>query len=133
MAVPPAWQALADEIHAWVVSNAAAARNRQSTYQANHGRYWQGVRWVVPSDGDLTAPDLSVHPTDQAGDWTAFGLTLPATMKMALRIDVYNGPYGQGWTLTTFVRLGGTMYARTWEGAGAEDRALGWRAVEVGR
>lgn len=127
MPVPAQWQALASEIEDAVTSRAAAARARQDAYFAVHGRYWQGIRWVVPVEGADGDVDFTRHPTDQAATWTDFGWTLPASLKFALSIDVYNGPQGHGWSATAYVVLGSRVYGRTWHGDGAENRAAGWR------
>jgi hypothetical protein len=108
--------------------------NRQDDYAANHGgRYWQGILTpsTPPDDGASVTPDWTRHPTDQAEAWidrfsgaNALGSSIPAQ----IRIDVYDGPLGTGYTVTLIITKGGRTYARTWS-VGPEDRALPWADV----
>jgi len=78
----------------------------QESYKDTHGKYYQGI--VIPAEpfyedtGERTY-DGTRKPTDQEMDWFTF---LPAVFNPGhqipcqMRMDVYNGPQGQGWVIT---------------------------------
>lgn len=109
----------------------ATIQARQTTYFGNKGRYFQGiVTNAVPTDPAEIAPDLTKKPTDQAESWADTNITLPATLPIALWIDVYNGPQGHGWTLNAKVIVGANTWQICVQGAGAETwRAFDWKQV----
>ncbi|MCC6618786.1 MAG: hypothetical protein IT341_07070 [Chloroflexi bacterium] len=131
MAVPARWRTLAGQIDAAVESRLTDLATRQTAYaQTRSGRLWQGVRWPEPADGADGDRDAARKPTDQNEDWTAFGLSLPARLPMALSVDVFlaPAPVGWGWTITAYVRLDGALWARTWaSGSDPLGRAHGWQ------
>lgn len=103
---------------------------RQDAYFTAKGRYWQGRRThaVAPADGAAAPADrLSDRPTDQAEDWTAFGVGA-WTEAFALEIHCYRGPGGNGWVARAVVTLGGRTWER-WRGQGPEDRDVPWADV----
>lgn len=119
----PRWQTLVD---------------RQETFLANRGQYFQGM-WTHSGDvtqtdalsGDQVADQLTEHPTDQAQHWRDFiGNALDAVPFPArLRIDVYNGPQGQGWQATFEVLYNGNRYRRTQNSGPETWRTQGWQRV----
>lgn len=106
--------------------------DRQVVYFSPEGRYFQGLstHLVKPADGAETAPDaLAGKPTDQAESWNDAGFSLPATMPMALVINVYEGPQGHGYELVPKFEFGGTNYRRV-ENVGPETwRVQAWTEV----
>lgn len=113
-----------DQLRQYVVS-------RENTYFANHGHYWQGLRThtIDPADGVEVLPTIGQRcPTDQQGyPWPSQFLTTP--IPMSLRIDVYDGPLGQGYTGTLEVVIGANTWQRC-EVFGPETwRAFGWRQM----
>lgn len=101
----------------------------QVDYRARYGRYWQAAPTHAqpPAADAVIAPD----PLAQVGDdpaWIDLGIGLPADLAISLRVDVYDGPRGQGYVLLAWVRdpRGGV-----WERAvntGPESwRAYNWR------
>lgn len=126
--------AIQSAINTWVGNRLATVRTRQETYAANHGgRYWQGLHThtAEPVDGASTAPDnASATPHDQPHGWATLGYTLPATMPLRLRIDVWRARAGWGWTLAArFKAAGGAVYERCWHGAGPGDTSSPWAQV----
>lgn len=121
-------------INTWVSNRIATIRTRQETYAANHGgRYWQ-ARWThstEPVDGAATAPDTaSQTPHDQPGGWAIVNYSLPATLPLRARFDVWKSPQGWGWTLIArFKALNGDIYERRWHGAGPGDTSAAWAKV----
>lgn len=119
-------QAIRDKVESWRDLLAPKIVSRQNAYFAAHGRYWQGILTPsgIPADAADTAPESSVHPSDQLETWLDFlGVDLPSTFPCSLRIDAYNGPLGHGYTVTAYVGSQGEPWTRTWE-VGPED----WRA-----
>lgn len=108
---------------------------RQNTYASNHGgRFFQGLitHSSIPAHTTSTAGDapgnrLTFRPTDQIESWADI---LPEfnseNFAAAATIDVYNGPSGNGWFLTVWVRHNGVIYQRQkwW---GPENHDYDWR------
>jgi hypothetical protein len=99
----------------------------QATYLSIHEEYFQGIQTpqVIPEDGATTAPDMSLHPSDQVADWTSFGATLPAAMNFSISLNSYEGVAGKGWVAIATV----VEDEKTWikcEGFGPEDRTQDW-------
>lgn len=105
-------QATANAALTVAVSSSSA---RQSQYLASNGRYFQGIRTrdSIPAGGATSAPDLSKKPTDQAHDWTDFGIQLNPVLPIALQIDIYDGPSGQGYVVKGFIVETGVTYCRS--------------------
>lgn len=92
-------------------------------------RYWQGIRTatVAPTAGTAVAPDLTRRPTDQTEGWADFGATIPATLEVALTVDVYDAPLGKGWTASVEVKVGAEVWRRSRAvGPEAPARTTGW-------
>jgi hypothetical protein len=110
------------KIDDWLTPRWATLVDRQDTFFTNRGKYFQG-KWTHSGEveqtdalnGDTVADRLTDSPTDQPQHWRDFignafnTLPLPAR----LRIDVYNGPLGQGWVATLQVRYDGNVYERS--------------------
>ena len=132
-AISPTLETNLDKFQSDHVAKIAAV---QDAYFATHGRYWQGIETPdIPPD-ELTAvksPDLTKRPTDQAEKWDDVfrsALALPSTWPASLRVDVYDGPLGKGWTLTVVATKAGVRYWRTWS-VGPEDRATNWQSCTL--
>jgi hypothetical protein len=103
----------------------------QQTYISSNERYFQGLQTpaTVPEDGNTIAPDMSLHPSDQVADWTAFGATLPAAMNFSITLNAYYGLQGKGWVAIATV----VEDDKTWvkcKGFGPEDRTQDWREIK---
>jgi hypothetical protein len=127
-------EATRTKVEAWRYSVAAAIASRQNAYLAAHGRYWQGILTpvAVPVEAADTVPDLTLRPTDQMERWSDFlsGLTV-TTIPCSIRIDVYDGPLGQGYTVTVEVVSESSVWIRTYH-VGPEDwRVRPWTRIEV--
>jgi hypothetical protein len=99
----------------------------QAAYILDNDRYFQGIQTpqVIPEDGNTIAPDMSLHPSDQVSDWTAFGATLPAAMNFSITLNIYYGLEGKGWVAIATV----VEDAKTWikrKSFGPEDRNEDW-------
>lgn len=108
---PPGLQAKADQM---LADLQAALAGVQTSYLASKGRYWQGLSTpaTVPADGTELAPDLTRRPTDQTETWTGAGVALPATVPVAVRVDVYDGPAGWGYVVAGLLTIGSRQYER---------------------
>jgi hypothetical protein len=129
------------KIDDWLTPRWATLVDRQDTFFTARGKYFQG-KWTHSAEvqqtdalnGDTIPNALTGSPTDQPQHWrdfigTAFdALPLPAR----LRIDVYNGPLGQGWVATLQVRYDGKVYERS-RNVGPETwRTEAWRLLSQG-
>jgi len=110
----------------------------QATYALNHsGRYFQGL-WshsTTPDESSSTPPDqLTGRPTDQLEDfnamWTEVRIGL-GRLPCRIRIDVYNGPQGQGYVVMFETSRLGAVYARAINVGPETWRESGWTAVTV--
>jgi hypothetical protein len=128
-----------NKIDNWLTPRWANLVNKQETYKANHGHYFQGL-WTHHNeieqtdllDGDVPPDRIEDSPTDTPHNWreliqNAFdALPFPAR----LRIDVYEAPTGVGWFAVLHVRYQGTIYARA-KGVGPEaaQYTYNWAAI----
>ena len=106
---------------------------RQNHYLVTYGRYWQGILTPSTPPDDLAdaTMDWTRRPSDQAESWAErfSGLdALPTTMKAQIRVDVYDGPLGKGWSVSLRFRKTGKIYERTWA-FGPEARDDAWHEV----
>ena len=127
-----------DRVDNWLVNTVwPVIVTRQETYQATHGTYWQGlVTHSIPPDhvtADYadTVPDmLDGQPHDQPVSWTAFIPELNTSLPAAFVIDVYDGPDGQGYVGSVFVRYNGTLYSRRQNHGPETWRTEAWHVVD---
>ena len=93
-------------------------------------RYFQGLctHSTLPTDGKATAPDNveKTKPGDQDETWIDARYLLPATMEIAVEVDVYDGPNGQGYVLVGSVQLGTAIWRKA-IGFGPEARSYDWQ------
>lgn len=117
-------------VAAWVEARLAPLAALQATYASNHGgRYFQGIRWVVPADGEDVNSDLALEPHDQVENWTDFGANIPTRVPGSLAIDVYFTGSVWGYTVTVVVILSGVRWIKVWSGSSdPENRARDWYA-----
>lgn len=110
---------------------------RQEAYAAAHnGRYWQGIitHNTPPDDGASTPADYTRKPTDQAERWSDIftgANALPANIPCQIRVDVYDGPLGKGWTVTLSGTKGGNYYWKTWNVGPETWRQHDWQSRPV--
>lgn len=107
-------QEIRDQVDAKLATLWNAIQNKQDNYFLAHGRYWQGLRThtVIPADGNTVLPDIGAKtPTDQIDPWP--NAIINSTFPMALQIDCYDGPLGQGYEATVFVTVLNNLYIRS--------------------
>jgi len=105
---------------------------KEDSYFAAHGHYWQGLRThtILPADGALLVPDIAARtPTDQPDPWPAAIKTI--AIEMALVIDVYDGPFGQGYVASVWVMVGGRIFTRSAQVGPETWRVEGWHEVTI--
>lgn len=99
----------------------------QDAYRVGNGRYFQGLptHSNPPTGGTLTTADrLASRPTDQAADWTVFGLKT-FRQDYSLEIQQYISPAGHGWVGVLRAAFADGTWER-WRGAGPENRDRPW-------
>ena len=113
----------------------AAIQTRQDTYAANHGgRYWQGLRShsVTPAEGNTALPNIGLAcPSDQLGEPWPAGIRTTA-IEMAIQINCYRGPLGDGYEAQVYVRVLGNLYTRTAQVGPETYRTRPWAQVVNG-
>ena len=112
-------------------NHAAKIIAKQEAYLASHGTYWQGILTPnsPPDDGATVAADWTKKPTDQARRWADVfkdADALPDNIPAQIRVDVYDGPLGKGWTITLAGTKNGNRYWRTWNVGPETSRAQDW-------
>jgi hypothetical protein len=112
-----------------------AIQNKETAYaNAHNGRFWQGLKThtIDPADGATALPTIGgACPSDQAGQpWPSAILTTP--LEMAVQIDCYDGPGGQGYQATVYVTILGATWTRTAQSGPETWRASGWAQVIAG-
>ena len=129
-------QEIRQAVEAWRDTHGPKIVRRQARYLARHGRYWQGVAALAspPDDGARVAADWTRKPTDQQESWADVFVSdadgddrLPATVPARVRVDVYDGPRGKGWSLTVEIQKGGRTFARTWHVGPEDGREAPWQ------
>lgn len=113
---------VSQRIDDWLTPKWSNLVNKQDDYFTAHGRYFQGL-WTHANeiiqtdanDGDQLPDRLLNTPTDQRHTWIDFIATALTTLQFParLRMDVYDGPRGKGWSATLQVRYEGTLYEKT--------------------
>ncbi len=104
---------------------------RQLAHYSMYGKWFQGMitHGTIPADGNVAFPDnWGSSPTDQNTNWQDFLDTrLPATLPMAITIDVYTGPLGSGFTACVWAYANGDLYRRCKAiGPEKQPRTLDW-------
>ena len=124
-------------IDTFVTNHWATIVARQENFRANRGRYWQGLptHFVCPAhanntDGSKVGDRLDEGPGDQFSTWlNVFPEWLSELLPACVRIDVYDGPQGQGWVLTVEATHNGTTYRRSQNVGPEAHRTQEWHAV----
>jgi hypothetical protein len=107
----------------------------QASYVIANGRYFQGL-WshsAVPDESASLEPDqLTLRPTDQLEDFAAMWLTVriaQGRLPLRFRIDVYNGPCGQGYVILIEVTRLGQIFTRAINVGCETWRDIPWRRL----
>lgn len=122
------------KIDDWVTGKWPTIVARQENYRTNRGTYWQGLitHSVLPTfatnaSGDAAADLLNSNPTDQFSSWlNVFPEWVAELLPCAVKVDVYDGPQGAGWTLTALVIYNGDIYKRVVNVGPESSRAQAW-------
>lgn len=87
----------------------------EADYLSTNGKYAQAVSThnTLPMDGVGLAPEnLTDSPTDQNEDWDNL-VTLPATMKASLTLDVYQTANTWGWVAIFEATINGVLWTKS--------------------
>ena len=121
-----------DAIDARLAQLWPVVQDKEAKYFAAHGHYWQGLRThtLLPADGNLALPDVGeTTPTDQLDPWPEAIKTI--AIEMALVIDVYDGPFGQGYVASAWVMINGRTFVRSAQVGPETWRVEGWHEVTI--
>lgn len=102
---------------------------RQDAYFLAHGRYWQGLETPnpTPTGGTNRAQSLTRKPTDQTESWADEGHSFPSR-SFSVTVDVYDGPRGQGYTLTGQFFDAGLLWRRVINVGPETEREQAWQS-----
>lgn len=131
----PTLQEIRDAVDTRLATLWGTIQSREDAYAAAHnGRYWQGLRshTVTPADGATALPDIGTAcPTDQPGQPWPLSIRQTA-IECAIQIDVYSGPFGDGYSATVYVTVAGALWTRTAQVGPESWRQRGWRQDAAG-
>jgi hypothetical protein len=107
------------------------------TYSAQpHNTYWQGFKThsIEPNHttayyGDSVPDNLASKPDDVEGGWSDILPEVDTSLPAVFSFDVYNGPSGQGFVTTVYVRYNDTLYSRSHNYGPEMERELYWHEV----
>lgn len=128
---------LETELDKFFSDNLAVIQKVQDGYFATHKIYFQGIVTPTTAPDEATktrVPDLTKKPTDRPHAWADVfkaADVLPATWPAQVRLDVYDGPRGKGYTVTLVCAEGGKAQTRTWNFGPETERDTGWSTVEA--
>jgi hypothetical protein len=132
---------LRDALNAKLVQFWPLVTGNQYQYYQNHNHYWQGLKTHVfnlPTftdiSGDANNPDnLDSTPNDQASTWLdQFPVLNNVPITGALVMDTYQGPQGDGYVLSMYVKHNNKVYTRS-QNMGPEDwRTQNWHIEKSG-
>lgn len=111
---------------------------RQENFRANRGTYWQGLatHTSCPSHSNSTDDSklgdrLNETPSDQFATWlNVFPEWVTELLPACVKVDVYDGPQGQGWVLTVEAIHNGTLWRRSQNVGPESHRTQGWHQVQ---
>jgi hypothetical protein len=126
-----------DTIDTFVTNRWPTIVARQENFRTNRGRYWQGLfthtlapAWTSAADGSSLGDRLSEGPGDQFSTWlNVFPEWATELLPARVRIDVYDGPDGQGWVVTVEATHNGNLWRRVVNVGPESYRAQPWTQV----
>ena len=108
-------------------------RAAQDDYHAVYGTYLQLLpsHMVPPKGGQETAPDaLQRKPSDRLHAWDRVGA--PVKSLVALSVNYYGGPLGDGYELVSQIRVADRLWQRRLNAGPETWRAHDWQDVTPG-
>lgn len=128
-----------NRIDNWLtVSFLPAMGTLQARYLNARGRYWQGlptheadvIDHTSNWDDDRQPTRFSTKPTDQSESWADELPTLAsADFPAVVTVDVYEGPQGHGYTVTTVFRYDGVGHRRVINVGAESARTQSWARI----
>jgi len=86
----------------------------QDDYFINNGRYWQGLETTSKMPKDGVKEDIQIKSTtDYAEKWSDTGIVMPQDASFSTRVDVYEGPKGWGYVITTSFIDGDVLWEKS--------------------
>jgi hypothetical protein len=110
---------------------------KQENFRTNRGTYWQGLPTHLScpahtngTDGSSIGDNLDANPTDQLSSWlNQFPDWVSELLPACLRVDVYDGPSGKGWTLTAEATHDGRLFRRIVNVGPESHREIPWTEI----
>lgn len=104
--------------------------SRQQVRRGMSGRFWQSreSHSAIPLNGVPVLPDQLGLAGDQGDTWNDLGITIGLS-EASFRVDTYDGPGGEGYTLTATVRFNGDTWQRIANIGPEKQRMQGWRKL----
>lgn len=77
----------------------------------DHATFWQGKKTptITPVQGEPVTFDTS-RTADRHASWAGAGLVVSSTVDYSLQVDVYQFPYGWGYSITCEFYYDGDLY-----------------------
>jgi len=126
---------LRTDINQAIESKLASLVARQNNFRRTNGHFcqWLWISNTIPADGAEVVNRGDFNPTDHAGAVAMHtALAIDALrLKGRIRVDVYEGPLGGGYTVKAQFRSAGQLYERTWNRGPETWRAANWAAAET--
>jgi len=103
--------------------------SKQEQYIKDHGTYWQGLSThdFVPSKNEALNPDRK--PSDVDKSWKDMGFILGKNSRFLLKTDVYDGPDGNGYTITIRTIENGKLFEKVLNFGNETYRAHDWTYI----
>lgn len=105
----------------------------QASFSLTHGgKHWQGIGPLAapPDDGATGPPNLNKKPTDQAESWadvfTGPNAIPGGNWPAQVTVDVYDGPFGRGYSASVIYTKGGETWSRTFNSGPETWRERPW-------
>ena len=122
------------DIETIVSANTVKIQSFQETYKLSKARYMQVLWSHTDAPSSLTlATNLTTKPTYQDEDTQYFfdSLGLTKTLPMRLKVDIYDGPAGQGYVLSVEVTYNAQLFSRQWNFGSEMYRSTNWFEVKL--
>lgn len=121
-----ALQTVKDAVDAKLATLWTAIQNRQDTFFATNGRYWEGRRThsITPADGTETLPDIGTSSNTGSTAWPV--AIRNTALPMSIQVDAYDGPAGKGYVATIVAAIAGKTWQRSAQVGPETWRQQGW-------
>lgn len=105
--------------------------SKQVSFAIEHGgKFWQGfsTKEAPPSDGMIAKSDVGIKSPNDSEPWPSE--IISDDMPMSVRVDVYDGPLGKGYTVTSSVSISSEIWERVDHVGPERWRGRDWYALK---